>query len=99
MNECIKKLEEEQDKKKEEFIKQEKKRNLILKNIDLEKNKKTMDNTKKNMDKFILTEQNRHTLEEKEKVKIDEMNQKREQKEKTKKHARIIFDSVKTGGI
>ena len=47
--------------------------NNILKNIDLEKNKKTMDTTKKNMDKFILTEQNRHTLEEKEKEKIDEI--------------------------
>ena len=49
----------------------------------MEKSKKSMNNTKKNMDKFILTEQNRHTLEEKEKEKIDEMNQKREKKEKT----------------
>ena len=34
------------------------------------------------MDKFILTEQNRHNLEELEKEKIDRMNQTREHKEK-----------------
>ena len=82
VNECIRKLEEEQDKKKEEFFKKEKKRHLILKNIDLQKSQRTMNTTKKNMDKFILTEQNRHNLEEQEKEKIDKMNQTREQKEK-----------------
>ena len=56
VNECIKKLEVEQDKKKEEFLKKEKKRNLILKSIDMEKTKRTLNATKKNMDKYMLTE-------------------------------------------
>ena len=55
---------------------------MILKNIDLQKSQKTMNTTKRNMDKFILTEQNRHNLEELEKEKIDRMNQTREHKEK-----------------
>ena len=68
--------------KKKEFIQKEEKRHLILKNIDLQKSQKTMNTTKRNMDKFILTEQNRHNLEELEKEKIDRMNQTREHKEK-----------------
>ena len=82
VNECIRKLEVEQDNKKKEFILKENKRNLILKSIDIEKTKKSMNTTKKNMDKFLLTEQNRQKLEETEKEKIDKMNQVREQKEK-----------------
>ena len=83
MSECIRKLEIEQDKKKEEFLEKEKKRNLILKSIDVEKTKRTMNTTKKNNDKYLVTEQNRQKLEEEEKDKIDKMNEKREEKEKT----------------
>ena len=83
VSECIRKLEIEQDKKKEEFLEKEKKRNLILKSIDVEKTKRTMNTTKKNNDKYLVTEQNRQKLEEEEKDKIDKMNEKREEKEKT----------------
>ena len=48
-----------------------------------EKNKKSMNNTKKNMDKFLLTEQNRIKMDKMEQEKIEEMNKKREEKEKT----------------
>ena len=49
----------------------------------MEKTKKSMNTTKRNMDKYMVTEQNRQKLEESEKVKIDEMNKKNEKKEKT----------------
>ena len=67
VNECIKKLEVEQEQKKEDFLKKEKKRSLILRSIDMDRTKKSMNTTKKNMDKFLQTEQNRQKLEESQK--------------------------------
>jgi hypothetical protein len=83
VNECIKKSEVEQEQKKEDFLKKEKKRNLILKSIDMDRTKRSMNTTKKNMEKFMVTEQNRQKLEESQKKRIDEMNEKNEKKEKT----------------
>ena len=54
-----------------------------MKSVYIEKNKKSMNNTKKNMDKFLLTEQNRIKMDKMEQEKIEEMNKKREEKEKT----------------
>ena len=48
----------------------------------MEKTKRTLNATKKNMDKYMLTEQNRQKLEIEEKDKIDKMNKKNEKKEK-----------------
>ena len=49
----------------------------------MDRTKKSMNTTKKNMDKFLQTEQNRQKLEESQKKRIDEMNEKNEKKEKT----------------
>ena len=69
------------DKKEEEFLKKEKKKNLILKTEEMEKIKKGINTTKRNVIKFMLIEQKRQKLDEIEKVKIDEMNKKREKKD------------------
>ena len=69
------------DKKEEEFLKKEKKKNLILKTEEMEKIKKGINTTKRNVIKFMLIEQKRQKLDEIKKVKIDEMNKKREKKD------------------
>lgn len=47
----------------------------------MEKIKKGINTTKRNVIKFMLIEQKRQKLDEIEKVKIDEMNKKREKKD------------------
>ena len=81
VNECIRKVEEEQMQKQVLFLEKEKKREQYIKSVNDTRYNNSLNKTKRIEEKFSITVQNRNKLDELETQKINEMEKKKIQKE------------------